>query len=204
MKIEEINYRSNRRLWVIGAYMLIFFVAGFCPAASAQESEYESIPDGSSDTASENSVNMSGSEMLRWVNERFEGARAAVSSVHKLTQQAGEEKDTIKITCLDDKLMQMSLSMGGVEERIEALRAAVSSGELNSARQNFEILKIYFTRIVGLSGEAENCLGESDVVLGKTETTMLISGDITVEDPSGEDIVENVGVEQPPQISGYY
>ena len=191
--------------WAVFIAYLSVFIAGFVPSAQASdESEGGGTPEVPSESSTETPIALSGPEMLIWVDEQLVTARGAMGAVQKLTQQAGKEKDTIKITCLDDKLMQMNLSIGGVEERTEALRVAVSAGDIDSARQNFEILKIYFTRILGLGGEAENCLGESDVVLGKTETTMLISGDVTAEDPSGEDIANDVGVEQPPQISGYY
>ena len=196
--------QKSRRVMCVALSSLFLLSLGSSDSVRAQESSDSEESDAFGGEGDVSSEKMTGREMIEWVEAQSASAQTSMSAVRRLTEQAGKEKDTIKITCLDDKMMQMSLSLTGVEERTEALRSAVTSGDLKSARQNFEILKIYFSRILGLSAEAENCLGESDVVLGKTETTMLISGDVTVEDPSAEDIDGDLGVEQPPQISGFY
>ena len=154
----------------------------------------------------EDEVPMSGVEQIAWVQTKTSESRAICSRVQTLLDRAREEKDTIKITCLDDKLTQIHVSLRGIEERAESLKIAHNANDVTTANQHFSIIKIYVSRISGLSAEADNCLGETDIVLGKTETTVEIEGDINV-DPSEEASQETI--EGPPpdelvHVSGYY
>jgi len=117
---------------------------------------------------------------LNWVQEQTVLVKQVFDRVKMMLDQARQEKDTLKITCLDDKFTQIHVSLRGVEERTRSLEISLKSGDVTTANQNFSILKIYISRIFGLNSEAENCLGESDVVLGKTETSTSISGDAAI------------------------
>lgn len=182
--------------------MAVLLSAGFYAKAQAQDSSLDATEELAGQE--EDNDNLSGTQQVHWVEERLTEARSALDHVRGMLEQARGEKDTIKITCLDDKMAQIDVSIQGVEERAGLLKLAVNAKDTVTAGQNFSILKIYFSRIFGLDAEAENCLGESDVVLGKTETTMTVSGDITIEDPSEEEISAEFGVDQPAHISGFY
>jgi hypothetical protein len=147
---------------------------------------------------------MSGQEQIRWVKEQIASAEAVLAEVQGLLDRARQDKDAIKITCLDDKFTQMNVSLQGAKERLELLRDSVASGDDVAKDQQFMILKTYFSKMDGLASESENCLGEADVVLGKTRTAMVISGEMTAEDPADEDITDNLGLEQPTHMSAYY
>ena len=142
-------------------------------------------------------------QQIAWVEEQMGVVKGIYRRVQNMLDRARKEKDTLKITCLDDKLTQIHVNLRGIEERKEALGVAVGAGDTSSANQQFTILKIYVSRIQGLMAEAESCIGDADVVLGETETTMTIDEDITLEDPSTPIEVE-VTVDQPPHASGFY
>ena len=146
------------------------------------------------------------SERMNWVNEHSQHAKSIYRKVQNMLEQARQEKDSIKITCLDDKLTQISVNLRGIEVRKEALSVALKSNDNTASDQHFTILSIYSTRVNGLEAEAENCIGASDVVLGESDVTVTVSEDITQDDPStdGIDIYQHIGVEQLPQASGYY
>lgn len=176
------------------------FIAGWFSLARAGEVSAENeLVDKISETE-----NWTGPMMAEWVQEQTGLSLAVLERVQGMLETARAEKDTIKITCLDDKMTQIHVSYRGVEERSDSLDLTIGQGDIVSAKQIFSILKIYFSRIHSLSFEAENCLGESDVVLGKTESTMYISDDVTVMDPSAEDISDDFGVEQPAHMSAYF
>ena len=147
--------------------------------------------------------NLSGAQMIAWVDEQMGVARGIYRRVQNMLDRARKEKDTLKITCLDDKLTQIHVNLQGIEERKSALEVAVKGGDTSTANQQFTILKIYVSRIQGLMAEAENCIGDSDVVIGETETIVTIDDDITVVDPSETPSID-VGIEQPPHASGFY
>jgi hypothetical protein len=146
---------------------------------------------------------MSGPQMIAWVEEQMGVARGIYRRVENMLDRARKDKDTLKITCLDDKLTQIHVNLQGIEERKAALEIAVKGGDTSTANQQFTILKIYVSRIQGLMAEAENCIGDSDVVIGETETIVTIDDDITVEDPTETPEVE-IGIDQPVHASGFY
>jgi hypothetical protein len=147
--------------------------------------------------------NLSGAQMIAWVDEQMGVARGIYRRVQNMLDRARKEKDTLKITCLDDKLTQIHVNLQGIEERKSALEVAVKGGDTSTANQQFTILKIYVSRIQGLMAEAENCIGDSDVVIGETETIVTIDDDITVVDPSETPEID-IAVDQPPHASGFY
>lgn len=145
------------------------------------------------------------SEQIQWVQAKNIECKAIQDRVENLLTSAKEEKETIKITCLEDKVAQISAGMRGIEERTASLRSAHDAGRTEEANQHFSIVKIYLSRIAGLGAEADNCLGETDIVLGKTETIVTIDGDTDV-DPS-RDYTESVDIVDPSELdhaSGYY
>lgn len=154
-------------------------------------------------TVDNSSQGLSGAQMIAWVEEQKKVCKGIYRRVQNMLDQARKEKDTLKITCLDDKLTQIHVNLRGIEERQAALETAVKGGDMSSANQQFTILKIYVSRVQGLMAEAEGCIGDSDVVIGETETVVEIDEDITMEDPTETPDVE-VGVEQPPHASGFY
>ena len=141
-----------------------------------------------------------------WVEENEARAKSIYRQVQGMLDMARQEKDSIKITCLDDKLTQIHVNLRGVEERKAALAAATAGGDSVTADQEFTVLAIYISRINGLQAEAESCIGDSDVVLGESETEVTVSDDVTQEDPvqDGQDVYVQVGVDQLPHASGYY
>ena len=120
-----------------------------------------------------------------WIEKKVQSAREVSVRVQALLNRAREEKETIKITCLDDKFTQINVSLRGIEERASAFDIAQAAGDMTTAEQHLAIIKIYLARIETLDLEADSCMGETDVVLGKTETIVDISGNIEV-DPSEE------------------
>jgi hypothetical protein len=148
---------------------------------------------------------LTATEKIRWVEGKTEEARRISHVVQNMLDRARKDKDTLKITCLNDKLTQIHVNLRGVEERTQAMRTAVDSGDTTTANQQFAILRIYISRIEGLKAEADNCLGEVDVVLGETDTVITVDDDITPEDPSADvPIVDDIGIDQPPHASGFF
>jgi hypothetical protein len=143
-------------------------------------------------------------QKISWVEERVGEAYQVRSRVQSMLDQARKEKDTIKISCLADKLTQLEVNLQGIEERRSAFDEALSGGDEANIEQQFTVLQIYLSRIQSLMAESENCVGEGDVVVGESETTVTIDEDITVDDPSNPSDVEQIAIDQPVQASAYY
>jgi hypothetical protein len=147
---------------------------------------------------------MTGAQQIAWVEQQLVAARSIRRQVESMLDTARKEKETLKITCLDDKLTQIIVNLKGIEERKGGLQAAVQGGDTTTANQHFTILRIYASRVQGLKAEAESCVGDSDVVLGESETIVEIDEDITMEDPADDSPDLQLWVDQPPQASGFY
>jgi hypothetical protein len=176
-------------------------IAGLFGVASAKATGADG---GGLDLTVQEDSSMSGPEQVAWIESQIPKAKEIYFSVQNMLDQARKEKDTLKITCLSDKLTQIHVNLSGIEERQEALKIAVQSGGAAAGNQQFAILKIYVARIQGLRAEAENCLGEADVVLGQTETTTTVSDDVTPSDPSDKYPEVPPVVETPPQASAFF
>jgi hypothetical protein len=146
---------------------------------------------------------MTTQEKIAWVEEQVAAAQGIYTRVESMLEEAKKEKDSIKISCLQDKLQQLEVNLQGVEERRMLFEDALSRGDEGDANQQFRMLQIYITRVQSLMAEAENCIGEGDVVIGESDTKMTIDDDVTDNDPT-EPIDWQVGVDQPVHASGYF
>jgi hypothetical protein len=192
----------RRTLRTLGASLAGVALTGALGAGNAQEPAREgNVP--SLDLTVRNESEMSGQQQVAWAGEQASAAKGIGRRIQSMLDRARKEKDTLKITCLDDKLTQVNVNLRGVEERASALKVSVQGGDKATANQQFTILKIYFSRIRGLMAEAESCVGDVDVVLGEAETTVTVDDNITQEDPTTLP-GEQVGVDQPPHASGYF
>lgn len=202
------NLRSAK--WVLIVAGLLFTGGPFESAVSAQQPAADASPSNSGvsvDVTVRADSQMTGQQMMDWVAEQTSIARQTKIVVQNMLDQSRREKDVINTSCLDDLLTQINVNIRGIEERTEALKTTITAGDQDAANQQFTILKVYFTRIQGLMAEAQNCVGDSDVVLGESETTLTIDEDITGADPSedlGESPPEIDLTEQTPHRSSYY
>jgi hypothetical protein len=154
--------------------------------------------------AQERDGNLKGQSQVDWIVGQMEATQAIYVQIQGMLDEAKKEKDILKITCLDDKLTQTFVNLRGIEDRTQALKLAVSGGDTPTANHQSAILKIYVSRIQSLKAEAESCLGEVDIVLGDTKTSLNVDEDIAEKDPSEEMLLDAMGVDQPPLASGFF
>lgn len=146
---------------------------------------------------------MTQAQKIAWVGEQAIAAQQVYRRVLSMLEQAKKEKDSIKISCLEDKLTQLEVNIQGIEERKMLFDEASSKGDTSGADQQFTVLNIYISRVQSLMAEAENCIGEGDVVVGESETILTIDDDVTGEDPT-EPTDFPIAIDQPIHASGYY
>ena len=104
--------------------------------------------------------------------------RSTRKYVQNLLDAARKEKDIIKITCLNDKLTQINVSIRTFEDRMVSLRTSMKTGDSEAINHEYSILSVLNQKVDGLRLEAEACIGETEGYLGKTE--------VSVERPAGE------------------
>lgn len=143
------------------------------------------------------------SQKVGWVEGQVPAVKRIKKRVEGRLSEARSEKDPIRIGCLDDKLTQINVNITGVEERSANLREFFDSRDNSAAEQQFNIVKIYISRVYGLMAEAENCIGEKDRVVGESDTIVSIDDGITDQNPSDQQ-GEIAEIDPLPHVSAYY
>lgn len=142
-------------------------------------------------------------EMESNADAMVEKMRTTRKYVQNLLEQARKDKDIIKITCLNDKLTQINVSIRTFEDRLVSLRTAVKVGDAESVNHEYKILAVLEQKVDGLRMEAEACIGEAEGYLGKTEVQVTTPpGEAEMDPTTFEDVGAEV-VERPAPASAF-
>jgi hypothetical protein len=142
-------------------------------------------------------------EMEAQAEGMIEKMRSTRNYVQNLLEQARKDKDIIKITCLNDKLTQINVSIRTFEDRLVSLRTAVKVGDAEAVNHEYKILAVLDEKVDGLRMEAEACIGEAEGYLGKTEVTVTTPpGEAEVDPTTFEDVGADI-VERPMPASAF-
>lgn len=99
--------------------------------------------------------------------------------VRQLASRAREQKDLIKLNCLNDKLLQIRGSQRLAEQSDGQLTDAIRRGDDEGRHHEFSKLTIIYQKVTVLGQEAEACVGDEISYVGETQVTVEI--DPTVE-----------------------
>lgn len=169
--------------------------------AAVAESGDSVIPDGLAELEQE--AQLSGPQQSAWAQEQVGQMDQLAARIQGLLDQARRERDIIKITCLNDKLTQINVGIRSFRERMEQHAEAVRSSNAERRDHAYRLMVILAQRSRSLRLEAEGCVGETDVVFGRTRVDTEIDPAITPDDPSRVPDVDFV-FDRPASASGYY
>jgi hypothetical protein len=142
-------------------------------------------------------------EMEAKADVMIEKMRSSRKYVQNLLDAARKEKDIIKITCLNDKLTQINVSIRTFEDRSISLRTAIQTGDTEAINHEYNILSVLNQKVDGLRLKAEACIGETEGYLGKTEVTVSRPPGEAEMDPTTFDEIGGEVVERPPPASAF-
>jgi hypothetical protein len=151
----------------------------------------------------EQEATLSGPEQTTWAQSELERMQGIANRIQGLLAQARRERDLIKVTCLNDKLTQINVSIRSFEERMTQHEESARSSNGERRDHHYRIMVILAQRARVLRSEAESCVGETDVVFGETEVTTEIDPSITPDDTTEWPIGE-AELMRPASASGYY
>jgi hypothetical protein len=121
------------------------------------------------------------------------------STVRRQLSKAREDKDVVKVLCLNDKLTQIDVAVRSAQDRLSSLRAAVTRSDADRSKHEFTILQVLRDRVRTLVTEANQCIGEEFDSLGESQVTVEIDPNIPDTDPSV--IPSEPIIAQPPLVS---
>ena len=102
----------------------------------------------------------------------------ASQSISRMLRDARRVNDVVKTLCLDDKLTQKDVAKRSVQDRVERLEAAVSSGNGDRIEHDFAVVSALTERGSALNAEAQQCIGEEKGYVGGS--TLEVTSDPTL------------------------
>ncbi len=129
-------------------------------------------------------ANLSGPDQIREAGTIIDGITASRRTISDLLDRARQERDIIKVNCLNDKLTQVDVTLRSAREHQELLQTSVSINNDGQRNHEFTLLNIFRTRTEALGTEARQCVGEETAGFGDrgTVVTVRVSNSIPTQD----------------------
>jgi hypothetical protein len=99
-------------------------------------------------------------QLLERGKAALEEISIARTSLTELVSAAKDQRDVVKVLCLDDKSGQVDAALRTTEERVESLAIAAKHGADERARHEYLMVVTLKERVTVLMSEANQCLGE--------------------------------------------
>jgi sensor histidine kinase regulating citrate/malate metabolism len=128
-----------------------------------------------------------GSEITQALQEARQVVANARSAADSLKAQVGEARDAhdvIKALCLSDNRKQLQAAERTSRERLNALQAAVTNGQLVRARHEHAVLSALGERIEAITKQAAECVGDESSSNRGSELVVAVSAGVPGVDPS--------------------
>jgi hypothetical protein len=147
---------------------------------------------------------LTGPEMLQRSQRTIQSMRQVHDgTVETLERARNQERDIVKVNCLNEKLASIKGFLKVSEQSQASLGDAVDRGDDEASQHHYRLIAIAGHRVKGLAEEARVCAGEE---LRYADDTLLE----TVIDPAMGNVDEgffgedNLVLERLPKISPYY
>ena len=169
------------------------------PVALAEEAK------GRSDSALdfEKASKLSDSDKLELATQYLSDMKGVLTTVLGLLKNAREEKDVIKVNCVNEKLTNIKGLIRISEQADITLQESVAKGEQDTATHEFHKISISHQKIKVLKTEAEQCVGELAFAVGKTTVEVEVNGDVVPEQDPTDIPLPDTPVVRPPAASPY-
>lgn len=165
--------------------------------AWAQDAPEEAVTD------FEKAAELSDSEKLDRASSYLAEMKEVLGHVLGLLKDAREEKDVIKVNCVNEKLTSIKGLIRIAEQADITLQEAVAKGEKDTATHEYHKIAISHQKVKMLKTEAEQCVGELAFAVGKTSVEVEVDKDqVPEDDPTVVEFPETPVV-RPPAASPY-
>lgn len=138
-------------------------------------------PSGTTDVGAASAV--APGDQVTTANKYLANMEVAAKRVRHLLDEARRNKDVVKVTCLQDKLVQIETAIKSTRERVASLKAASARGDTDLRNHEFSVLGILKQRVSQLDAEANQCIGEEIGLPGDTRVTFSVDPNIAPYDP---------------------
>lgn len=190
----------SRRIRVLLTFAFAISLGGL-GLAVAQSGGDADAGDGASDEAGmdvERRANLSPEQQRQEAAEIVERGNNVSRQVASMLDEARQERDIIRVTCLNDKLTQINANLRTATTRAEALDDAVAAQDAPRRNHEFTVLTVIAQKLQTLEREAQQCIGEDIFETGATTVETEIDDDDPVDPDELPDVPVPVPVLPPP------
>jgi hypothetical protein len=181
----------SKRIWGLGLSVAIVSALG---VAFAQEGPPATPPD----VTTQQDVKLSPAQMRDEAEKYLPEMERGASTVRKQLSESREQRDVVKVLCLNDKLNQIDVASRSARDRMPNLRNAGEKNDADRARHEFTVIQVLRDRVRSLVAEANQCIGEETGFVGDTQLTVEVDPTIP-DDPSN--FPDEPIVSQPPVLA---
>jgi hypothetical protein len=155
-------------------------VAGAQEATGGQQQQNRA-PD--ADIQTERRANLSGPEQIREAARIIDNVTGLRRRVSDMLDRARQERDIIKVNCLNDKLTQIDVTLRSAREHQDLLQTAVGLNNDGQRNHEYALITIFRQRSESLEAEARQCIGEEAGAFGEgTTVTVRVNPNIPEQD----------------------
>jgi hypothetical protein len=138
--------------------------------------------------------------------ERLERGKAIVATLERASQSiqrelstARDDRDVVRVLCLNDKLNQVDVALRSGQDRLAALAASVEGTDPARSQHELTVLEVLNERVRVVVNESSQCIGEEAGFAGEAEVSVSIDPNLpAAETGSAPDALS---VPPPPNIS---
>lgn len=163
--------------------------------------------EGESDLTTEEDAQISRTANLSAEEMRAEGAAVVQRGedlgrrVLSQLDEARQERDIVRVTCVNDKLTQINATTSTARDRYDSLEDAIGASDNGRAAHEFTVLIVLKQKLVVLDRESAQCIGQEIYETGATLVRTEIDPDTPDEDPTLLPEVPPIVVIIPPPAS---
>lgn len=100
-------------------------------------------------------------QMIERGNSKLGAMRVTLESTTELLEEArDEDRDILKINCINENLASIKGFVNVGEQSYESLEDSVDNGDVEAARHHYTLISIAGQRVTGLGEQARVCAGE--------------------------------------------
>jgi hypothetical protein len=149
--------------------------------------------------AAQRTETLSPDEQLGRAKELIGGIERAAQSIQRDLQAARNDRDVVRVLCLNDKLNQVDVALRAAQDRMSALGAAVERKDADRSLHNYTVLAVLGDRVRVVVNESGQCVGEETGVIGEAEISVSI--DPNLPDNDSGFAADSYLLPAPPNIS---
>ncbi len=156
---------------------------GFAVAQNEDEGTMEDAPEGGEMDVRQR-ADLTPEEQLEQARVIYARGEDLSRRVQSMLDEARQERDIIRVTCINDKLTQVNANLRTAEQRISQLEDAIAAEDSGRRNHEFTVIIVLGQKFVVLDREAVQCIGNEIYETGATRVITEIDPGAPVENPS--------------------